>query len=100
MHDKHQSHTTLPDPIIVTTEHNARVTIANRSICTVSVVNKSTGSDGIQHTDVSEGKFIIMEHGIDYVDHQPTAVWVKLCPVLEPGNPETWHGCWLEGHDQ
>lgn len=98
MHERHQSHTTLPDPIVITTIDNARLTVSNQSHCTVSIVNKTTGSDGITHRDVSEGRFIIKRHGINYVDHQPASVWLELVPVVHPGDPEVWHGGWLEGH--
>jgi hypothetical protein len=98
LENAHQSHTTVPGPITVTTENGARLTIANRERCTVSIVNHSVGSDGIRHEEVSEGKFIVLKHGLNYIDHQPSSVWLELCPVVSPGDPSIAHGRWLDGH--
>ena len=99
MHEQHQSHTTLPDPITITTQYGARLTVTNRMQCTVKSETYSRGSDGIEHEAISEGRFIVLRHGINYVDHQPASLWLELCPVLDVGNPNGWHGCWLEGHE-
>jgi hypothetical protein len=90
MFPQHESRTTVPDPITVTTEDSARLTIEDFTRCTVQVVNHSTGSDGIRHEAVSEGKFIILKHGLNYVDHQPRSVWLELCPVTDADDPTAW----------
>lgn len=94
----HQSHTTLPDSTTITTENGARLTIENYTRCVVQVVNRSTGSDGIEHEEVSEGHFIVLAHGLDYADRQPRAVWLELSPIVDVTDPAARNGGWLDGH--